>query len=125
MKCRRFCLLLLAAPYLAYGLGVLCNLAVVTANSGVMPVHYPTTWVAVCDAEMVCRDIVPGAMMDHIHRVMQPSDHLKFLADWIQEYWAARVISIGDCFLALERWLTPWNLYATLAVMLHEGMRKE
>ena len=70
------------APTAIYYLGFAMNVLCITANQGAMPVHFPHAfWNAVATNDL---HISAGTLVDGVHRVMQPSDHLKWLADWIQ-----------------------------------------
>jgi Family of unknown function (DUF5317) len=86
----------LVSPYVLLGLGVFLNVLVITANQGYMPVA-PSS---IIDG-MAIGPTHPGLVLDEIHRVMQSSDHLKFLADWIQ-IPRMSVASPGDLFLWLS-----------------------
>ena len=109
---------LVASPYLAFCLGALLNILVVTANHGYMPVHQSAIifnrfgWQA------------NGDVLDEIHRVMQSSDHLKILADWI-EIPRIAIVSPGDLFLWLGEWLEGWTFLAWLAFLWRDYNREQ
>lgn len=106
-------LFVLLAPYLLYGFGVFLNVLVITANGGYMPVHdSPIVKTHLDDP------IAPGEIIDEVHRVMQHSDHLKFLADWIQ-IPRESVMSPGDMFLLLGDQL-QFPLFVVWLVLLYK-----
>ncbi len=49
--------------------------------------------------------LYPGKMIDEVHRIIQHSDHLKWLADIFAQNHATEVTSIGDELLMLGEWL--------------------
>ena len=78
--------LVFALPYVAILLGTIFNQAAVHANGGHMPVLFPGYQ---CMAELLEKDPV--------HVCMVPSQHLKFLGDWL--IGTKSVTSIGDQLL--------------------------
>ena len=109
---------LVVSPYLAFCLGAFLNILVVTANHGYMPVHQ--------SAIIFNRFGVQssGAVLDEVHRVMQSSDHLKILADWI-EIPRRSVASPGDLLLWLGEWLEGWTFIAWLAFLWRDHNREQ
>jgi hypothetical protein len=108
---------LLVLPYLLYGLGTFLNTLVVTSNRGIMPVLCPLDfkhYVAELDEDIPYKS---GEMMDQVHRVMKPDDHLKFLADWIVYPHGAYIESPGDQFIDLGNWMMTPFLWAWLALL--------
>jgi hypothetical protein len=102
---------LLLSPYLLIAVGVFLNTLAITVNQGYMPV---------AKSAIVFNNLgnfpAPGTVIDDIHRVMQPSDHLKILCDWIQ-IPRESVMSIGDAFLKLGIWFNGWSFVAWLALL--------
>lgn len=99
----------LFTPYLIYGLGIALNVIAITANHGFMPVVYS----AIFRSDMI---IFPGMRIDEIHRVMQSTDHLKILCDWIQLPRTA-VCSPGDVCEWLGDWLMGPAFIAWLTLL--------
>jgi hypothetical protein len=102
---------LLLSPYLLIAVGIFLNTLAITVNQGYMPV---------AKSAIVFNNIgnfpAPGTVIDEIHRVMQSSDHLKILCDWIQVPRES-VMSIGDAFLRLGIWFNGWSFVAWLALL--------
>lgn len=103
----------LAAPLTLFYLGVFFNFLCCSANQSAMPVHEATIfWYMAAKHGILYNG---GEMTDTIHRVMQPSDHLKFLADWIST--PDGIASPGDLCIWASEYLTPLGWAAYLALV--------
>jgi hypothetical protein len=102
---------LLLSPYILLGLGFFLNVLVITVNQGYMPVASSSII-----NNMLMGPSSPGQVLDNIHRCMQSTDHLKFLADWIQVPRQS-VASPGDLCLWLGDWLQTPSLVVWLAFL--------
>lgn len=97
---------LLISPFVIYGVGALCNLAVLSVNHGAFPVVNQVQF----------DGATAGVMLDGVHRVMQASDHLKWLSDWIN-VWGMGIASPGDVLLWLGDWIQTPALVAWLTLL--------
>lgn len=88
-------------PYLLCWFGSGLNLLVCTVNHGYMPVAI----------SIMQHGATYGDVLDPQHRMWQHTDHLKFLADWIQVPGLGE-LSIGDLFIDFGEWINGyfWNL---------------
>jgi hypothetical protein len=104
-------LYVLAAPLFFIFLGSASNQAVIAANHDRFPVMLNSTKIARYQPDA-------NGMIDMVHSVMQPTDHLKFLADWIDLQDA--IYSPGDLLLMLGGWLFEYAplVWALLMVQL-------
>lgn len=95
--------ILLAAPWLAYGLGSALNFIAVGINGGLMPVQGYV-----------------GVIGDGIHQGWSASTHLKFLCDWLL-LPGLGTASVGDLFL--WGWEATWlpALSAWVALILKDN----
>lgn len=101
-------------PYAIWGIGALLNVLVVSVNGGMMPVVVPNyQWIEQATSGA---PLLPGMIIDVKHVVMQHSDHLKFLADWIQ-IPGLGTASIGDGFLAVGDAIQSYCIGAWLALL--------
>lgn len=100
----------LVSPYILFGLGVFLNILAITVNQGYMPVAQSA----------ILGGYVPvGTVLDEVHRMMQHSDHLKFLCDWIQ-IPRESVCSPGDLCLWLGEWLMGPSFVAWLVLLYRD-----
>jgi hypothetical protein len=107
----------LLAPTALYYFGYFQNVLVITANQGTMPVHFPHAfWSAVATSNL---HVSAGTLVDAVHRVMQPSDHLKWLADWIQ-LRGVGTASPGDMAIWLGE-TTKWPGIAAYLALVWRG----
>ena len=97
----------LATPYLIFALGVVLNIIAISANSGYMPV---------AQSAILGGYVPAGTVIDEVHRVMQNSDHLKVLCDWIQVPRQC-VASPGDLCLWAGEWLMGPSFVAWLTMI--------
>lgn len=93
---------ILAVPLTLSFIGAASNQAVIYANHDRFPVMLNSAKVTHYEPDA-------DGMIDKVHSVMQPTDHLKFLADWID--LGDGMYSPGDLLLMLGDWL--WT-YAPL-----------
>jgi Family of unknown function (DUF5317) len=93
---------ILMLPFISFALGFIMNESVIAANRRIMPVLEP-----ICTEEM----------FDGIHRCMQHTDHLKWLADWIT-FVGLGMFSPGDLFIIAYQYLAPYCavIWATLLI---------
>ena len=105
---------LLVSPFLIYAFGSFLNVLVITANKGIMPVMLAPTFLAHFIEGVVLQ---PGDMIDDFHRVMLHTDHLKFLADWIQIPHLNATYSPGDIFIDIGDYLIRPAMGAWLALL--------
>ena len=123
----------LILPWVLLAIGAVSNILAVTVNQGYMPVamsaimrdcHEEATFLGIPiklknsknkadhedddspSAKKNCTMPQRGDIIDEGHRVMQSSDHLKFLCDWIALPHQQGVLSLGDLFLFSFDWLT-------------------
>lgn len=122
---------ILITPWILLAIGATLNVLAVTVNQGYMPVamsavmrdcHEENTLLQILrmekskikqdedapppkHAKPVCTVPERGEIIDDVHRVMQSTDHLKILCDWIQVPRSA-VLSPGDLFLWTSELLT-------------------
>jgi Family of unknown function (DUF5317) len=82
---------LLLGPMVIWCLGVVMNVAVISANQGMMPVVVP-----LYAADQVCSQ--PGCVLDDSHVRYAKDTHLKILGDWIR-IPHSEVASPGDILL--------------------------
>ena len=128
---------LIAIPLLLTFMGAASNQAVLIANGDTFPVMVNAEkiqkWCApVEDADPLAAIIhaithqpAPdlnscaggGVFLDGVHTIMQPKDHLKFLADIFD---LGSIYSIGDFGIILGRWMWDWSLSAWVVLVLRK-----
>jgi Family of unknown function (DUF5317) len=103
-----------ALYYFGWGLNILAT----TVNRGTMPVHFSQQYWDMW--ALAGASIKGGDLVDDVHSVMKHSDHLKFLADWIQ-IRGIGTASIGDFFIYLGSTLQLPGLAAYIACIFEDN----
>lgn len=96
-------------------LGAGLNVLVMTANSGMMPVHAPMS------SEMYHQ--AAGTVLDEFHIMWHSGVRLDILSDWIQVRWIG-TCSIGDLILWFGEWVAPYGIGAWLALCWHDRNKR-
>lgn len=123
MKLRSFPhLWLLVLPLLLIFLGATSNQVVIYANHGKFPVMVSSRqkwdFQQKATADSDAPQLPDDGMLDDTHSIMIPSDHLKFLADWIN--LGDGIYSPGDMILLLGAFLWSFCSVAWLVLVVKE-----
>jgi hypothetical protein len=131
---------LIAIPLLSLGLGAASNQAVLIANGDKFPVMVNAEKIHKACAPAIDADPLSalirnimhtetakdpdpnsctngGVFLDGVHTIMQPKDHLKFLADIFD---LGSIYSIGDFGIILGSWMWDWSLSAWVVLVLRK-----
>lgn len=104
---------LLLLPFALFHLGEWLNILVVSVNHGTMPVLIPqAVW-------MSDHSLYAGQMLDGVHKIMQPGDHLKWLADIFTQNHATDITSVGDQCIWLGEWIKVPAVTAWFTTIAH------
>lgn len=109
----------LVIPYAALYLGIGMNQLALVTNHNQMPVDWPQSMWAQCEADPVAPQAEQG---DLVHSCMTEKTHLKFLCDWIMignptpDY----IMSPGDIFIFTYEMIAPYMYFLWFVLMVKE-----